>query len=310
MIRSQQVALWGDGAASELRHGNHIAIQAGTNADSAAGLLIQSLQLTGLPGQYQPEGNVGVALRFVNSAGATVLNCDFTGCGCAIQDMGGASGAGAARVLNCRIHGWAAAALLLSGGEKIDSCTLTQDDPDAMGGHSGSGIVLGPACENVQISRSVIQNARAAAVELLGSPALVLTQSIDLAHLLVQACRQGIQIDSSETGATQVQDVTIEDCSIDGTYDGAAVSIKQGQGIQVRGNEIDGGAAGAALGLWQATEKPTPLSDVDVIGNSIRDCDRGIWAAAASGAFTRIDLSGNSLSNCRVPLDLTGVPGY
>jgi hypothetical protein len=104
--------------------------------------------------------------------------------------------------------------------------------------------------------------------------------------------------------------VVIEGCVLTAIYGGAAIWVRQGDRIEIRGNRIDGAGEGIALGLWPAGESGQSVRNLRAEGNTVQHSDRGIYAAATNGgSFVNVSVAGNTISDCRVPVDLGGAAG-
>jgi hypothetical protein len=212
--------------------------------------------------------------------------------------------------LNCVVKGWGRSALVLVGGDLVESCSLVQDDPGGMDARSAGGLLLRSGCTDVLVMDTLIANARTAAVQVGGDGIQALSRGVQLRHLTVNGCRAGIVVGGGAAAPAPIKDLLIEGCSFLGTYGDAALSVRQGDGVVIRNNVIDGGPAGLALGLWGPAEPNRSVASLQAAGNTIRNCDRGIWALASNGgSFANVTLAGNSITSCRIPLDLSGAPG-
>ena len=102
----------------------------------------------------------------------------------------------------------------------------------------------------------------------------------------------------------------IEGCSFLNTYNGPALSIKQGDGVQVLNNLFDGGSVGLQLGVWAPYEPGFSITNLQASGNVIRNFQTGIWGLASNGGrFVNVRLSRNTVTNCKRPVDLSGALG-
>ena len=99
----------------------------------------------------------------------------------------------------------------------------------------------------------------------------------------------------------------IEGCRFLNTYDGPALSIKQGDGVQVLNNLFDGGSIGLQLGVWAPYEPGFSITNLQASGNVLRNFQTGIWALASNGGrFINVRLFRNSVTRCKRPVDLSG----
>jgi hypothetical protein len=179
-----------------------------------------------------------------------------------------------------------------------------------LGSRSDSGLLIPAGSADIQVTDTIIAGARAPAVLIEGDGRDTVTANIQLQRVTVQDCRGGIAIEGGHSDTARTKEILIKDCSLLGTYDGAALSVKQGDGIDIRDNVIDGGLIGLALGQWGPTEPHGAVTNLRAGGNALRNCDRGIAALASNGGtFANVTLIGNAFTNCRMPLDLSGVPG-
>ena len=62
--------------------------------------------------------------------------------------------------------------------------------------------------------------------------------------------------------------------------------------------------------MWAPYEPNFSITNLVASGNIIRNCDRGIWAQASwGGTFTNVSLTGNTVTNCRILVDISQAPG-
>jgi hypothetical protein len=101
--------------------------------------------------------------------------------------------------------------------------------------------------------------------------------------------------------------VVVQGCSFLNTYNGPALSIKQGDGVQVLNNVFDTGSVGLQLGVWAPYEPGFSITNLQASGNSFRNFQIGIYGLASNGGtFTDVRLSRNSIAACKRPVDLSG----
>jgi hypothetical protein len=119
-----------------------------------------------------------------------------------------------------------------------------------------------------------------------------------------------LTIQNGAVDAAMAKDVVIKDCSFLGTYTSPVIGVKQGDGVQILNNLIDGSAGvGLQLGAWAEYEPNYSIDNLVATGNVIRNCDKGIWAQASwGGKFNNVRLEGNTVTDCRVPIDIGEAP--
>jgi hypothetical protein len=310
VVRRSGVTVWGAGATTVLKHGGHMGLQLGDGSAAATGLQVRAIQFDGLPGRYRADGNSAEAIRISGAVGTLIRDCVFQGSGIAVRDAGIAATPSNTHLSQCQVEGWGDAGFILSSGDRVERCALTQDDPLWQQGRSGNALRIAAGSVDVQVSDTTIANTRAAAVAIEGSGTGAASSNIQLRGLTVQDCFAGVALASGSSATTVTNQVVVEGCSILRTYGGPGLSVKQGEGIDLHGNEIDGGPMGLELGNWGPAEAPGAITDLQVVDNTVRGCDYGITARAShGGTLARVTLTGNSLVDCHVPLDLSGAPG-
>jgi uncharacterized protein YkwD len=310
VVRRSGVTVWGAGATTVLQHGGHVGLQLGDGAEMASGLQVRAIQFVGLPGSYRADGNSAEAIRLSHAVGTVIRDCVFRGSGIAVRDDGATAVPSNTRLSQCQVQGWGDAGFILTSGDRVERCSLAQNDPLWQQGRSGNALRIVAGSVDVQVTDSTITGTRAAAVEIEGSSAGAITSNIQLRGLTVQDCFAGIALTSGSSATAVSRQVVVEGCSILRTYGGPGLSVKQGEGIDIHGNEIDGGPIGLELGNWGSAERPGAIVDLQAVDNTFQGCDYGITARVSrGGSLTRVTLSGNSLVDCHVPLDLSGAPG-
>ena len=103
-----------------------------------------------------------------------------------------------------------------------------------------------------------------------------------------------------------ISNTRLEGCRITGTKILPALRINTGSNVSIRNNILEG-----PTGL--SIESPKAyLKDTQITGNQIQNCSAyGIQVVPvpSEGAFSNVVLSGNTITNCRVPVDLGGASG-
>jgi hypothetical protein len=310
VVRRSGVTVWGAGATTVLQHGGHVGLQLGGGTEMASGLQVRAIQFVGLPGSYRADGNSGEAIRLSQAIGTVIRDCVFQGSGIAVRDDGTSTAPSNTLLSQCEVQGWGDAGFVMTSGDRVERCSLAQNDPLWQQGRSGNALRIVAGSVDVQVTDSTITGTRAAAVEIEGSEAGAITSNLQLRGLTVQDCFAGIAFTSGSSATAVNRQVVVEGCSILRTYGGPGLSVKQGEGIDINGNEIVGGPIGLELGNWGPAERPGAIVDLQAVDNTFRGCDYGITARAShGGSLTRVTLTGNSLVDCHVPLDLSGAPG-
>jgi hypothetical protein len=208
---------------------------------------------------------------------------------------------------NCRVNGWGRVAIFCNGGEQVTHCRLVQDDPDRFGERSSHGFYIHSGCCDVLIADTLIQNARKYAAQIYGQDVGVTTARITFRNVVVKDCENGITVQQSLPNAARAQNVVVQGCSFLNTYNGPALSIKQGDGVQVLNNVFDTGSVGLQLGVWAPYEPGFSITNLQASGNSFRSFQIGIYGLASNGGrFVNVGLSRNSLADCKRPVDLSG----
>jgi hypothetical protein len=307
-VRTEQIALLGDGAASVLQHAGHTGLQLG-RGEAISGLVVMRLKFVGVPGVYRSAGNTGAAILLRGSKGTIIRDCEFAGPGTAIAAAGEPGTTFGTRIVGCRVTGWGSSALVLMGGERVERCTLVQDDPDASGSHSEHGIVIRAGSTDVQVIDTTLTGVRGQAILLDGGDGSHTTARIHLLRVRVQECRSGLLIRQDLPGAPTAREIRIEACEFT-RIAGPAIWVRQGDGIDIGSTTIDGAPVGVALGFWPSQETGQSVRNLRVEGNDIRNCDRGIALVAVNGGtFVNVSVAGNTFTGCRIPIEGAGTPG-
>lgn len=309
------LTLLGDGDASVLKSiagSYHVQIGSG---QPYTGLAFRRLHFYGTPGQYMADGTSRGGVLVFGAQGTQFTDCLFTGCAEPILNAGVAGSTYGTVVTNCRFFGWGRMAIFCNGGERVSNCRLIQDDPSLFGERSSHGFYVHGGCRDVEIADTEIANARKYALQVYSESEPSVTDNIRLLRLNIHDCANGIITAHGNPTAGRLTNGLIEGCTIRGIYAGSSIAIKNGEGVIIRGNVIDGNTGAAAgrsgsgcyLGVWAPYEPGFSLKDVQVVGNTIRNCDRGIWSLPSNGGtFTNCLVSGNMVSACRMAYDVSG----
>jgi uncharacterized protein YkwD len=306
VVRRDNLQFRGDGVSSVLQHGNHAALLLSGSPEPLGGVVITRLQLVGLPGRYRADGNTAAAIEIAGARGTVVSDCDFVGAGTTIVPTGDPEATFGTRILHCRVKGWGGSALVLTGGERVDGCVLAQDR--AAAGSEGALFVRAGSTD-IEVTDCQIRNARGSAVWIDGGGPGDGAARLLFRGLTVRDCAEGLALRPGQAGSALARNVVVEGCLF-ADIQGRALWVQQGDGVDLRANVVDGAGVGLALGFWSGPEVGTAIRNVRVEGNLFRHCDRGIQAAAANGgSFQNVTLAGNTILDCRVPVDLGGAPG-
>jgi hypothetical protein len=310
-VRKNNLTLVGEGRGSVLKSTNgRVSVRLGPNGELLTGLVVKRLTFLGIPGKYKKDGVGGAGIEVFGPKGTLIQDCDFLSCASPVYNDGPVGSSYGTRIENCRFTGWAAVAIFCNGGEQILNCSLIQDDPDLKGERSSHGIYIHSGCTDVLVQDTLIQNARKYAAQIYGQDLNTTTARITFRNVTVKDCANGITIQQNQPEAARAKDVLIEKCSITGTYNGPALSVKQGDGVKIVNNVLDGGLVGLQLGVWAPYEPGFTLSNLEAAGNVIRHFDVGILAMATNGGrFENVKLSGNTITDCQTPVDLHQSPG-
>jgi hypothetical protein len=311
-VRQSNLTFWGEGANSVLKAGSivHEVLDLGTIGEPLQGLVVTRLTFLGVPGKYKQDGVVAGGIQVFGPKGTIIQDCDFIGCGFAVNDAGDTGTTYGTRLENCRIKGWGKVGMFCNGGEQILQCSFVQDDPNLYDEHSSHGLYIHSGCTHILVQDTLIQNARKYTAQLYGRNLDTISEDIVFRNCLFKDCANGITVQGEQATAAIAKDVVIENCTFQNMYDGPALSVKQGDGILLQNNLISGAAVGVELGDWAPYEPNFTLSNLQGNGNSISNCDRGIWAVASNGGkFVNVTLSGNTVINCKTPVDVSDAPG-
>jgi hypothetical protein len=309
-VSKSQITLFGDGPSSVLVHGGHVGLNLGPDGQALTGLVVRQLKFVGLPGKYKADGNEGSGIELFGPKGTLISDCDFQGCGYPINNAGAVGTTHGTQIQNCRVNGWGSVAIFCNGGEQISGCQLIQDDPDRLGERSSHGMYIHSGASDVTVSDTLIQNARKYGIQIYGQDVGTVTARVEFHRVTIKDCAYGFTISSFPVTAARAQNVVIDGCTFSGTYNGASVSLKNGDGVQVTNNLIEGSYIGLALGRWDPYEPGGWISNLTATGNIIRNCETGIYAlASAGGHFENVSVTGNTITNCPTPVFAPSTPG-
>jgi len=311
-VRQSQLTFWGEGARSVLKAGSivHEVLDLGTVGEPLEGLVVTRLTFLGTPGKYKQDGYSAGGIQVFGPKGTIIQDCDFLGCGFAVNNAGDTGTSYGTRLENCRIKGWAKVGMFCNGGEQILQCSFVQDDPNLFDEHSSHGLYIHSGCSHILVQDTLIQNARKYTAQIYGRNLDTISQDIVFRNCAFKDCENGITIQSEQAAAAIAKDVTIENCTFQNIYNGPALSIKQGDGIVIRKNLIDKARVGLQLGVWAPYEPKFTLANLQAVGNVIQNGDLGIYALASNGGrFVNVSLKGNTVSNCKVAVDIANAPG-
>src|SRR5204863_6960876 len=91
-------------------------------------------------------------------------------------------------------------------------------------------------------------------------------------------------------------------------YGRAVVSIRPGDGIAFTDNVIDGAVQGLEAEAFGPAWRGYSIENLEVTGNTFRNCQVGFWAhAARGGQFVNVTFTGNAFTNCRKNIDVLGL---
>jgi uncharacterized protein YkwD len=307
VVQTERIALLGEGTASVLRHAGHVGLQLG-RGEALNGLVVMRLKLVGLPGVFRAAGNTAAAIQLDGPRGAIIRDCEFSGPGTAIAVAGAPGATSGTRIIGCSVAGWGGSALVLAGGERVERCSLVQNDPDTTGARSDHAIVIRAGSTDIQLIDTVISGARGQAILLDGADGSRPTARIHLLRVQAQDCRSGFLIRQDGSGAPQAREIRVEACQF-ARIGGPALWVRQGDGIDIVDNTVESATVGIALGFWPAAEAGQEVRGLRIEGNDFRSCDRGIAIHANGGTFQSVSLAGNTFTGCRVNLEGAGTPG-
>jgi hypothetical protein len=308
------ISFLGDGPASVLKY-ESVGLQIGPSGHPV-GTRVSRLTFLGKPGLYQLDGNGATAIMGemanLNSlpAGDALLveDCDFKGCGWGYRSGGGSTVLGdgsrwAVKVRNCRFNGWGVCPFFLLSGEQVESCTLTQDDP---GSRSSHGFYIHAGSRDVHVSDCQITNCRKWGIQVWCQYPNTVIDGVTLSRIAMRGCSGGLIIARSEVLGMAVRNVAVTGCTFNQTLS-EAIHVNTGVNLSLTGNAIDT----AGIGLYLDGPKGE-LTDMLFQSNSIQRCSTGVLVAPAvppTGAFTRVQLLGNTITDCPTPVNLAGVSG-
>lgn len=310
-VYRSDVSFLGDGDTSIIKSvSGSYHFQVGHGAQQYTGIGFSKLQFYGTPGQYMADGTARGGCLLFGCKGVSFTDCLFRGCAEPIVTAGAMGITYGTAATNCRFLGWGRMCIFCSGGERIANCQLIQDDPNLFGERSSHGFYIHSGSSDVVVQDTEIAGARKYAIQLYGENDPNPITGVQLLRLNIHDCENGIILAHGAATAGIATNCVIQGCAISGIYGGQGIAVKNGQGIDVSSNVISNGiGAGISMGVWAPYEPNFSLSDVRVTGNTVRTCDRGIWALDSNGGtFTNCVVTGNLVNGLgnRKDYDITG----
>ena len=214
-VRKSNLTFWGEGAKSVLKAGSivHEVLDLGTIGEPLTGLVVTRLTFLGTPGKYKQDGISAGGIQIFGPKGTVIQDCDFIGCGFAVDDAGDTGTTYGTRLENCRLKGWAKVGMFCNGGERILQCSFVQDDPNLYDEHSSHGLYIHSGCTHILVQDTLIQNARKYTAQLYGRNLDTISQDIVFRNCTIEDCENGITIQGEQATAAIAKDVTIEHCT-------------------------------------------------------------------------------------------------
>lgn len=279
-----------------------------TAGPAVAGVEIRGLHFRGQVGRYMATGNTWPAIQNLAGQGLVVDDCDFSGCGWLVSNMGISYGS---VLTNLRGIGWGEAGFFINGGETIRNCKIVQDDP-ALAHNSSHGFYIHSGAHDVLIEDCWVENCRNYGFQLYGQEVPSTIQRVTIRRCSFVKGRSGGTIYQPMLGAARASDVLIENCLFKDTYEGASLYVTGGDRIKVQGCTFDGGSNALQIGVWAPSQVGFSIVDFTFAGNTIKNQTAyGIWQGSANGGtFTRCVIGpGNSLSGNRQDYQRDNAPG-
>ena len=299
----------GDGEASVILHGNRTGLQLGTGGQPYEGLSVVGLAFEGLPGKYMKDGNTGQAVQVYGPKNTLVEDCWFRGSGTAVFNAGTIGTTYGTVMRRLTINGWGVIGFFLNGGDTVEDCVLIQDDPSERLERSSHGIYIHSGCDNVTVSKVLIERARKYGIQLYGQDPGTTIRDVILRDVTLRSCANGLTLQQSAPDRARVKDLTVERLIAEDIYGGPALSVKQGDGATFRDCRLACRAGVQDLtclqmGVWAPYEPGFWMQDMLFERLTLENGWRGIWALASHGGrFERIRVVRPTFVNCRKEID-------
>ncbi len=310
------LAFLGDGDGSILKSiagSYHFQIGSG---QPYTGLAFRKLQFLGTPGQYMADGTSRGGILNFGSKGTVFEDCLFTGCAEPILDAGAVGGTYGTIINRCIFRGWGRMCGFLNGGEQVTNCKFLQDDPNLLGERSSHGLYSHGGASNVLIADCEFANVRKYCIQIFSEAGASTSDNVVIQRCIFRDSANGVIASHGRADAGIWTHGLLEGCSFSNIYAGSSIAIRNADAVVIRNNVIEGAgaanghsAAGIYVGVYAPWEGGFWTRDVLVQGNTIRGCDRGLWALNSNGGtLENIRFQGNIVSGNRINVDVN-VPG-
>jgi hypothetical protein len=281
------------------------------------GIKFSRLQFYGTPGAYMSDGTSRGGVLNFGGKGVVFSDMLFRGCAEPVLDAGAVGGTYGTLIDHVRIWGHGRMAIFCNGGERITNCQIVQDDPNLFGERSSHGCYVHGGASDVLIADCEFANIRKYCIQAYSESGPSTTNNLQILRCVFRDSANGVITAHGDVNAGVLTNSLIEGNTFQRIYAGSSLAIKNGSGLVIRNNVIDtntGSANGHTgfglyLGWWAPYEQSFWLKDIQVTGNTVRNCEKGITTLPSNGgAFTNVQITGNNVSGNRKDYDITG-PG-
>jgi len=303
------MTVMGDGPTSVIHSVAGGGLMIGTGGEPGGPVQVRQIKLQGNHGAtmrstIQPSGGIQV----FGPQNTVVDNVDFQDVTSAVFDAAPTAGT---ITRNCRINGWARVAFFCEKGAQVTHCTILQNDPNPAAGNTSHAFYIHGTASNVLVTDCEIAGVAKYAAQQYSESPNTITSGVQFRRLNIHDCQNGIVFAHSQQGAGDIINSVIDSCTITNTTGGSAILIKDGDGVTVSNNVIDGCVSyGIGVGGWAPYESNFSLANVDIFGNTVRNCAVGLFGLASNGGtFSNVRFHGNTIAGNKQNLSLQSVLG-
>jgi hypothetical protein len=305
MNHPPQVTLLGVGPSSVIHSAAGGGLMIGTGGEPGGPVTVRQLKFTGVPGATQKSAFPSTGgIQCYGPQGTIVDNCDFADVASAVYEADPSKGL---VITNCRVNGWARICWFLGGNDTLTNCICTQTDPNLNGQATSHGVYC--HASNCLIQNCSFYNCRKYGAQIYSEEiGRVMVNDRFINDQFIGCHDGGITLDHSQMGAGDASNILIDGCTIKGTYAGAGISIKNGDGVVVKNCLIDGSPSGGIqVGVFAPYDTLFSVANVMITGCTITHCATGLWTYPSNGGIlTNVVAQGNKISGNTRDIDEMG----
>jgi hypothetical protein len=308
MNHPPQVTLLGAGPSSVIHSAAGGGLMIGTGGEPGGPVTVRQLKFTGLPGATQRSGNSTGGIQIFGPANTVVDNCDFASVTSAVFDAAPTQGT---VTKNCRILGWARIAFFAEKNAQILNCKVIQNDPNPTAQNTSHGVYIHGGASNVLVADCEFAGIAKYALQQYSEAPNTITSGVQMRRLYIHDCQNGIVFAHSQPGAGDIMNSLVDSCTITNITGGSAILIKDGDGVTISNNTVNGCVSyGIGVGGWAPYEQGFSLANVDIFGNTVENCQTGLFGLASNGGtFSNVRFHGNILAGNKQDLAIQSVLG-